>query len=217
MYIRKLIGESMQVQVTAADLVNVAYRFEGSDVFPRPPHARRIDGEYDGKNRYLFPKSDEFDATNGAYRTRVIAREGLTAGEPLTSFNAAFGFGFSNNLSPQLLVGVFGPAWYNPGFFDVQVSFQAVLAESIYSEVSRQVDACTAEICLVNKDGLIAFDFPNLTVGQAGMDFPINDSVQLALTMVGFSDKPKGREAAETPTLTITMFPFFPTLRGETE
>ena len=215
MYIRKCIGESMQVQVTAADLVNVSYRFEASDESPRAVHGRRMDGDYDNDNRFLFDKTSEFDATNGAYRTRVIAREGITAGEPLTSYNAAFGFGFSNNLSPQALVGVFGPAWYNPGFFDVQVSFQAVLAESVYSEVSREANAVTAEICLVNNDGLVAFDFPNTVVGQSGMDFPINDSVQLALTLVGFSDKQKGRNAAETPTLGITMMPFFPTFGNE--
>lgn len=111
---------------------------------------------------------------------------------------------FNNNVNPQKCLGILGAAFMNFGNFEVTVEGNVLFSNPRVVNAIRNNETVTMDFVLRNDDGAIGIDIPSMTLGGGGKEFPINESVQLALTGEAFAD----------PTLNtsigVSLFPVVP-------
>lgn len=110
----------------------------------------------------------------------------------------------NNNVSPEKVLSRLGAKYMNAGIFEVSIEAQLVFTEPLVVNRIRSNATISFDFIVKNDNGAIAFDIPELTLGDGSRDYPVNESVLINLS---------GNAHKSTTTgvsLGISMFPIVP-------
>lgn len=109
-----------------------------------------------------------------------------------------------NNVSPEKVLGTLGGKYMNAGLFDVTVDAKVLFTDSGVLEAMRNNATVTMEIGIQNDDGGFVFDIPAMTLEGGDKEFPINQTVNIAMKTQAFQDPNLGTSAS------ISTFAYLP-------
>jgi hypothetical protein len=110
----------------------------------------------------------------------------------------------NNNVGPEKVLGVLGARFLNNGNFEVDVDATVLFTDPEVPARIRDNTTVTLDWLVKNDDGAIFTDIPSLSMGSDGYEFPVNESVRLALTCTAFVDTFFGTS------LSVSLFPVYP-------
>ena len=125
----------------------------------------------------------------------------------MTSSNTCFQsltITLNNQVSPEKCLGVLGASFLNTGVFLVNVEGQALFTDSAVLDAIRNNTTVTFNVIMKNENGSIALDFPAMTLGDGGREFPKNESVKVNLMYEAFSHPTFGTSIG------VSFFPVTP-------
>lgn len=111
---------------------------------------------------------------------------------------------FNNNVSPEKVLGVLGARFLNTGNFEVDIDAVVLFTNPEVPAAIRNNTTVSMDWIVRNDDGAMHFDIPSMTMGSDGYEFPVNESVRLALTCLAFVDSFFGTS------LGVSLFPVYP-------
>lgn len=112
---------------------------------------------------------------------------------------------WSNQVSPEKVLGLLGARFMNRGNFLVDITTQALFTNPLVPVRIRANTTVTADWLLKNDDGAISIDIPSGKLGSDGKEFPVNESVRINLTLQAFVDP------LFQTSIGVSFFPVFPT------
>jgi hypothetical protein len=110
----------------------------------------------------------------------------------------------NNNVSPEKVLGVLGARFLNNGNFEVDIDAVVLFTNPEVPAAIRNNTTVTLDWLMKNDDGAIFTDIPSLIMGSDGYEFPVNESVRLALSCQAFVDSFFGTS------MSISLFPVYP-------
>lgn len=111
----------------------------------------------------------------------------------------------NNNATGEKVLGFLGSKYINNGNFEVDIAATALFTSPLVPARIRANTTVTMDWILTNYDGAVAVDIPSMTMGSDGKEFPVNESVRIALTCQAFVDPVLGTSIG------VSLFPYYPT------
>ena len=141
-----------------------------------------------------------FNTSQDIVRLRVqeVDETGLT-----TDFKS-FRMTITNNVSPEKVLGQVGAKYTNYGSFFVDIAATLLFTDEDVVDAISNNTTIGCDFVLRNGDGGLLFDLPSGTLGDGRMDLPVNQSVQLNISLTTFEDDTLGTS------LGVTLFPYLP-------
>lgn len=109
-----------------------------------------------------------------------------------------------NNVSPEKVLGTLGGKYMNAGMFDVEIDADVLFTSSDVLAAMRSNATVSMQLAISNADGGILFDVPSMTLEGGDKQFPINQTVSIAMKSMAFQDGVLGTSAS------ISTFPYLP-------
>lgn len=109
-----------------------------------------------------------------------------------------------NNVSPEKCLGTLGARFVNSGVFEVSLEGQMLFTNKAIVNAIRNNTTVTFLAILRNQDGAIAFDIPEMTLGNGGREFPVDQSVLVNIEGQSFTSSTYGYDIG------ISVFPVVP-------
>jgi hypothetical protein len=110
----------------------------------------------------------------------------------------------NNNVSPEKCLGTLGARFVNSGVFEVNLEGQMLFTNKAIVNAIKNNTTITFLALIHNEDGAIAFDIPELTLGDGGREFPVDQSVLVNISGASFTSSSYGYDIG------ISVFPFVP-------
>ena len=111
---------------------------------------------------------------------------------------------FNNSASGEKVLGTLGNAFINNGNFEVDIETTALFTNpDVVTRITSNTTV-TAGWVQRNGDGAFAVDIPSATLETGGVEFPVNESVRIGLTLLAFVDATLGYSGS------ISLFPAYP-------
>jgi len=186
---------SMAINMPLADKATVTFGFIGTDT-DDPTTSRKP-----GPSTALDPsQTTAFNTSSDFARLRITNTDesGLT-----TDFKDMT-LTLNNNVSPEKVLDTLGAKYMNTGNFDVDISTTVLFSDSAVVDAIRANTTVTMEVGLFNADGGMVLDIPEMTIGDGTKDFPVNESITVALNCMAHKDETYGIS------LGISQFPYLP-------
>lgn len=111
----------------------------------------------------------------------------------------------NNNVSGERVLGTLGAKYLNFGNFEVDIDAVALFSNAEVPARIRANTTVTMDWMMQNADGVVAWDVPSMTMSSDGLEFPINESVQISLPCQAFVDSFFGTSVS------ASFFPMYPT------
>ena len=169
----------MSFELPLTDKATVSLGFVGTDT--DSPSSTR-------KNGAASPRdpsgTDAFNTSSEIARLRVqeLDEDGLT-----TDFKSMT-LTLNNQASPEKVLGTLGARFMNVGVFLVDMEATLLFTNSGVVSAIRNNTALQADFVLKNDDQAICVDLPRITLGGGGKSFPVNESVNIAVTGEAYGD-----------------------------
>lgn len=109
-----------------------------------------------------------------------------------------------NNVSPEKVLGTLGARYMNAGMFHVDIDAQVLFTDSSILEAMRNNATLTMEVAVRNDDGGFVMDIPSMTIEGGDKEFPINQTVSIAMKTMAFQDDRFGSSVS------MSTFPYLP-------
>lgn len=160
-------------------LATVSYNFVGTDT--DNPTTSRLTG---ADSASAPVQTNAFNTAADFARLRVTEadEDGIT-----TDFKN-FTLTLANNASGEKVLGQLGPKFLNVGNFEASFEAELLFTNSLVIDKIRGNETVTMEVVLKNDDGVVAFDFPSLTLSGGSTGFPRDESVTISVTGQTFAD-----------------------------
>lgn len=153
-------------------------------------------------NALLPVRTDSFSTSTDIARLRMmnVDEEGLT-----TCFKTLT-VTLQNNVEPEKCLGTLGSPFINLGNFFVNIETTVLFTNSAIIDAIKDNETISLDFALDNDDGAIYVDFPAMTLGGGGREFPANKSITASLTGEVFGDSTFGAS------IMVSSFPFIPSV-----
>jgi hypothetical protein len=112
---------------------------------------------------------------------------------------------FRNNITPEKVLGLIGAKYMNNGNFEVEMEGKAIFTSGEVLAAIRSNTTLSAEFFVRSEDGVMAVDMPAVTVGGGALDLPVNESINISMTLTAFQDTFFGTSVG------VSLFPVAPT------
>jgi hypothetical protein len=99
-----------------------------------------------------------------------------------------------NNVSPEKCLGTLGATFVNAGLFEANLEGQMLFTNKSIVNAIRNNTTVTLQFIMLNEDGAIAVDMPELTLGGGGREFPVDQSVLVNITGASFTSNTFGHD-----------------------
>lgn len=109
-----------------------------------------------------------------------------------------------NNVSPEKCLGTLGARFVNSGVFEVNLEGQMLFTNKAIVNAIKNNTTVTFLSIIDNEDGAIALDIPEMTLGDGGREFPVDQSVLVNITGQSFTSSNYGFNVG------ISVFPIVP-------
>lgn len=109
-----------------------------------------------------------------------------------------------NNVGPEKVIGTLGARFMNNGIFNVDITTKALFTNADVLAAIRANTTCAMQLIMQNDDGGFVMDIPSLTLGDGAKDFPLNQTVTIAIKGKAFIDPVLGTS------LSWSIFPYLP-------
>lgn len=196
-YAKDNLCNEMTWNMGLADKSTVTFGFIGTDTEPPVDGASR-------KTNAATPISPLF---TGAFNTAAdFARLRIAEVDDtglLTDFKE-LALSLNNNVSAEGILGTLGAAYLNYGNFDVGIEGVALFTSGAVVQRIRDNTTVTMDWLLRNDDGAVHTDIPSMDLGSDGKEYPVNESVRIALTGTAHADTFFGTSIG------ISFFPVYP-------
>lgn len=110
----------------------------------------------------------------------------------------------NNNVSPEKCLGTLGARFVNSGVFEVNLEGQMLFTNKAIVNAIKNNTTVTFLAIVHNEDGAIAIDMPELTLGDGGREFPVDQSVLVNISGASFTSSSYGYDVG------ISVFPLVP-------
>ncbi len=97
-------------------------------------------------------------------------------------------FTVNNNVTPERVIGLKGARFINIGNLGVALEGNVLFTSPLVTSRIRNNTTVTMDFVMRNDDGAVGVDIPSMTLGGGGKEFPVNESVQIAITGQAFID-----------------------------
>lgn len=131
-------------------------------------------------------------------RIQDVDETGLTTDFKDTTFT------MDNLITPEKVLGFFGSKFINIGNLGVTLEGNILFSSPLVINRIRNNDTVTMDYIVQNDDGAIGVDIPSMTLGGGAREFPVNETIQVALTGTAFQDDKLGTSFG------VSLFPVFP-------
>ena len=186
---------SMAINMPLADKATVTFGFIGTDT-DDPITSRKT-----GPSTALDPsQTTAFNTSSDFARLRITDTDELG----LTTDFKDMTLTLNNNVSPEKVLDTLGAKYMNTGNFEVDISTTVLFTNSSVVDAIRANTTVTMEVGLFNDDGGMVLDIPEMTIGDGTKDFPVNESITVALNCMAHKDETYGIS------LGISQFPYLP-------
>jgi hypothetical protein len=188
---------SMAINMPLTDKATVTWGFIGTDTDdPTTTRATGASSAVDPVQTTAYNTSSDFA------RLRLTQEDetGLT-----TDFKDMT-ITLNNNVSPEKVLDTLGAKYMNTGNLEVDISTTVLFSNSAVVDAIRANTTVTMEMALRNDDGAFLIDIPEMTIGDGTKDFPVNESVTLALNCMAHKDETYGISIG------ISQFPYIPSV-----
>ena len=139
----------------------------------------------DGADEAAEPiRTSPYNTTSDLGRLRVAGADGTGISTDFKSIT----LNLTNNVSPEKVLASLGAAYVNAGNFEVSVEAQAVFTNPLVIDKIRANETVSMDFIMTNDNGAIVLDFPSMTLGGGGREFPVNESVLINMTGEAFQD-----------------------------
>lgn len=185
----------MSFKLPLTDKAVVTYGFLGLDT-PPPTTTRATNAA----SPILPLRTAALNTTSDIARLRIteVDETGLT-----TDFKD-LSITIRNNVSPEKVIGNFGPKYINTGTFEIDVEAELLFTNYLVIDAIRANRQVTMDFAFKNVDGAVMVDIPAMTLGGGDKSFPVNESVTIKTTANAFAH----------PTLNtsigLSFFPYVP-------
>jgi len=109
-----------------------------------------------------------------------------------------------NEVTPEKCIGTLGAVFMNNGLFLVDMEGEILFTSIAVASAVRNNETVTMDLLMKNTDGAISVDIPSMTLGDGSKDFPVHESVRMALAGEAFQDTFFGTSIG------ISLFPVVP-------
>lgn len=151
----------------------------------------------------LIPlRTDSFSTSTDIARLRLKN----TDDEGLTTCFKTLTVTLQNNVEPEKCLGTLGSPFINLGNFFVNLEATLLFTNAAVIDAIKDNETCSLAFALDNDDGAVFIDFPAMTLGGGGREFPANKSISISLTGEVFGDP------TYQASMMVSSFPFVPTL-----
>lgn len=189
------LANEMAVSFTVADKALVDFGFVGTDT-PVPTTTRKTNA-----STPIQPlQAVAYNTSSDVLRLRVqkVDETGIT-----TCFKECT-IKLGNEVTPEKCIGTLGAVFMNNGLFLVDLEGEVLFTSGAVVTAIRNNETVTMDTLLKNDDGALAIDLPSLTLGDGALNFPVNESVKVALSGEAFQDSFFGTSIG------ISLFPTVP-------
>ena len=190
---------SMAINMPLSDKSTVTWGFVGTDTDNPVTAGSRATGA----SAALAPvQTTAFNTSSDFARLRLTETDetGLT-----TDFKDMT-ITINNNVSPEKVLDTLGAKYMNTGNLEVDISTTVLFSNSDVVDAIRANTTVTMEVALRNDDGAFLLDIPEMTIGDGTKDFPVNESITLALNCMAHKDDTYGISIG------ISQFPYVPSV-----
>jgi hypothetical protein len=191
------LANSMSWSMPLADKATVTFGFVGLDT----------DAPVDGGSRRTNASTPRAPLFTGALNTSsdfLRLRIAATDDSGITTDFKDVTVTFNNNVSPEKVLGRLGARFMNIGNFDVDIEATALFTDSDVAAAVRGNTTVTMDWLLSNDDGALHVDIPSMTIGGGAREFPVNESVRIAMECQAFQDSFFGTSVG------VSLFPVYP-------
>lgn len=189
------LANTVQWNMPLTDKATVTFAFVGTDT--GVPTSTRKSGASSAIEP-LFTEAFNTSADFARLRITDVDETGLT-----TDFKNLT-VSMNNNVTPEKVLGRLGAAYMNYGNFEIDIEGNALFTDPEVITRIRENTTVSFDMIVENDDGGIAIDVPSGTLGNGGRELPVNESVQIALTLEAFVDSTLGTSIG------VSLFPITP-------
>lgn len=111
----------------------------------------------------------------------------------------------NNNVTPENVLGQLAARYMNNGNFQFSIAATALFTNANVTARIRANTTVTMDWLLTNDEGAVSVDVPSATLGDGTKEFPVNESVRIALEVTAFVDP------LFLTSIGVSLFPVFPT------
>jgi hypothetical protein len=109
-----------------------------------------------------------------------------------------------NNVSTEKCLGTLGARFVNSGLFEVSLEGQMLFTNKLITNAIKNNTTVTFLAILRNQDGAVAFDIPEMNLGDGKREFPVDQSVLVNVKGESFTSSTYGYDIG------ISLFPAVP-------
>lgn len=144
-----------------------------------------------------FTYNEAFNTSDDIARMRIRGADEMG----VTTYFTDATINMNNNASPKNVLGVLGAADVNIGNFEVGESMTTLFTDTRVTQALRNNETVSFELALVNNEGMVVIDQPEIVLGGGDKSFPVNDKVEIALENEAF-----GSSFGYTESVTLFRF-----------
>ncbi len=97
-----------------------------------------------------------------------------------------------NNVSPEKCLGTLGAVFIAAGLFEANLEGQMLFTDKQIVNAIKNNTTVTLQSIMLNQDGAIVLDIPEMTAGGGGREFPVDQSVLVNITGASFTSNQFG-------------------------
>lgn len=197
-YVKGCVPNTLTMNVSTADKINVDMAFVGTDVDPRKSNNRKP-----GSFPNLETSSSAFNTSSDFSRIRTSETDDFSA--PLFAFITDLTLTINNNVTPAKAVGTLGAFAMNVGDFMAEGNITAYFSDVDAINAVRNNANVTIDFALAKENAGWVFDVPLLTLGEGRLNVEKDAPVTIPVSIQG------ARDPNYNTTLQAVHFAYLPT------
>lgn len=188
-------SDAISLNLNLNDKATMSFGFVGTDT--SLPTATRATGASDSKTQTAVAA---FSGQTDLARLRLqdIDESGLS-----TDFKSLT-LTFTNNVTPEKVLGVLGARYMNIGNFEVDVQATLLFTNPLVANRIKGNTTVGIDFGIKNGDGGVYFDIPSGELDGGDRSYPVNQSVTINTTLMARRDDRLGYS------LSMSLFPYLP-------
>jgi hypothetical protein len=196
-YVSTAFSDGLNVALPLTDKATATFGYIGTDAVEPVDDSERATGA----------ATPIEPLQTGAYNTTLdLFRLGVQDVDDvgLTTDFKSLNFALLNNVTPEKVLGVLGARFVNFGNFEASLTGAALFTDPEVPRRIRQNTTVTGGFGLRNDEGAFFMDLPSGTLSSGGVEYPVNETVRIDLTLTSFVDPTFGTSAS------ASLFPVYP-------
>lgn len=196
-YVTGAFADALNVSLPLTDKATATFGYIGTDAVEAVDDASRRAGA----STPIEPlQTGAFNTTTDCFRLGVqdVDDTGLT-----TDFKS-LNFAMLNNVTPEKVLCILGARFVNFGNFESSMTGAALFTNPEVTRRIRDNTTVTGGFGLRNDEGAFFIDLPSATLSSGGIEYPVNETVRIDLTLQSFVDPLFGTSAS------ASTFPVYP-------